>query len=63
LEKEATDLCRAEIDQQQPTEKDPETETQPVSTDVDSVVLLAPGWKKRFISSGRLAAGAEETLT
>jgi hypothetical protein len=63
LEKEATDLCRAEMDQQQPTEKDPETETQPVPVDGVSVVLPAPGWKKRFISSRRLAAGAEETLT
>jgi hypothetical protein len=63
LEKEATDLCRAEMDQQQPTEKDLETETQPVPVDGFSVVLPTPGWKKRFISSRRLAVGAEETLT
>jgi hypothetical protein len=36
-------------------------ETQPVPVDGVSVVLPAPGWKKRFISSIRSAAGAEET--
>jgi hypothetical protein len=59
-EKEATVLCRAEVDQQPPTEKDPETETQPVLVDEVSVVLPTPGWKKWFISSRRLAAGIEE---
>jgi hypothetical protein len=63
LEKEATDLYRVEMDQQQPTEKDLETKTQPVPIDGVSVVLLALGWKKRFISSRRLATDVEETLT
>ena len=53
---------RVEMDQQQPMEKDPKMETQPVPIDGVSVVLPAPGWKKRFISSRRLATSAEETL-
>jgi histone H2A len=60
-EKEVTVLCRAEVDQQPPMEKDPEMETQPVPVDEVSVVLPAPGWKKWFISSRRLAADVEET--